>query len=122
MAWTCKLYQSWEDVEAEYGRGPIPVGTMWYSPWYLEHPNYLSRPYMERWAGKRPPLFVHLPGGVDFCVDSRPTRGGRLDDGGWEVTGEAPHITVSPSISILGVYHGFIREGVVTDDVDGRVF
>ncbi len=33
----------------------------------------------------------------------------------WDVTGTPPHITVSPSINVIGVWHGFIRDGVILD-------
>jgi len=35
----------------------------------------------------------------------------------WDVTGEAPDITVSPSINCLepGGWHGFIQNGEITD-------
>lgn len=125
MSWRCKLFQSWEEAEKHYGTFRVPIGTMWFSPDYREHPDFLSSHYHEQWADKRDPLFVCLPGGVDFCVDSRPTMQSHRQNGGWNVTGDLPdllNITVSPSILIGGGYHGYIRDGVVTDDVDGKTF
>ncbi len=31
----------------------------------------------------------------------------------WDVTGEPPNITVSPSINVIGIWHGWIRDGVL---------
>jgi hypothetical protein len=73
----------------------------------------------------RPPLVVMLPGEHLHCVDTAATSGGD----GWKVTGTPPRITVNPSIAIsypghpemhrFG-YHGWIRDGVITDDCEGR--
>jgi hypothetical protein len=45
-------------------------------------------------------------------------------DGGnpWTVTGDAPNLTIHPSINAVGEYHGYIVNGVLSDDVDGRKF
>lgn len=79
----------------------------------------LSVEYLRDWAGTRPPLVIRLPGPVDVCLDRA------VDDAGghgWVVRGEAPRITVAPSVNVLGVYHGFIRDGVVTPDCEGRQY
>lgn len=41
----------------------------------------------------------------------------RTANGPWNVTGEAPKLTVSPSINCLepGGWHGFIVDGVISD-------
>jgi hypothetical protein len=106
--------------------GRIEVGEMWYATWLSERmedgtalgAGYLSTRYLaERWE-HRPPLIVRLPGGIDFCIDSRADcPGGEV---GWQVSGEPPNITVSPSINVMGVYHGYLRNGEITDDVEGR--
>lgn len=33
----------------------------------------------------------------------------------WDVTGEPPRITVSPSINVIGIWHGWIKDGVIVD-------
>lgn len=76
--------------------------------------NYLSRHYWLQWSDKRPPICVRCPNGLDWLVDSKSTNGE-----GWEVTGDAPIITCTPSILVPG-YHGYLREGHFTDDIDGR--
>lgn len=90
---------------------------------------WLSRQYMEQWFGKRPPIVVALPLGncvYHFCVDgpyrSRGESNPNFD--GWDVTGDLPNITVSPSIDMSASHgwHGFIKNGVVGDDVSGIKF
>lgn len=87
---------------------------------------HCSRQYLERNSG-RPPLIVVLPCGTRFLVD-RALR----DGDGWDVSGPPERLTVSPSISVLTRsdaqrpdergWHGYLRDGVLTDDVDGRRF
>ncbi len=78
--------------------------------YYLNH--YLSTEYKRDWLGKRPPIFVVLPNGDFFCVDSC----AQGSPNGWTVTGEAPNITVTPSIHVLNGdnstrWHGFLTSG-----------
>lgn len=40
----------------------------------------------------------------------------------WTVTGTAPDVTATPSINCVGVYHGFVTNGEVTEDCEGRKF
>lgn len=59
---------------------------------------------------------------------------GKSSDGTyWDVTGEAPNFTVSPSIDYRGAgndapvwamkgWHGYLTNGVLTDDYDGRTY
>ena len=101
-------------------------GDMWPVPGWLEVPglrNLIAPEYFQRWHGRRPPLIVRLPNGDDFCIDSKPSVGGS----GWDVTGEPPNITTSPSIASNNWsrehgYHGFLTSGVLSDDVEGRTF
>lgn len=65
-------------------------------------------------AGARPMLVI-LPGGPDLpCGDLHSLHmvasGGTT---GWTITGELPRITVSPSINVVGRWHGWIRDGVI---------
>ncbi len=108
------------------GPGPgtkLKPGDMWFTPAMLENGfamgYQLSDEYKRDWAGKRDPLWVILPSGTWFCVDSRTTDG---DGHGWTVTGEPPNITVDPSINAVGLYHGWLKDGVLSDDVEGRAF
>jgi hypothetical protein len=97
------------------------VGDMWFEPWYLEDGNrdyYLSDRYKREWMGKRPPLIVRLPSGRNFSIDGKAKSG----SDGWIVTGDPPKITVNPSINHVGDYHGWLQNGVLSDDVDGRKY
>ena len=128
MAWRCRLVD-----HPRFGADePRPqIGDMWFAPamvekyehFYLDH--QLSHQYKEQHLGKRPPLIVYLPPGFSFCVDDA-YRGGHWGDNpareGWTVTGEAPNITVAPSINCVGTYHGWLQNGVLSDDVEGRAY
>lgn len=59
---------------------------------------------------------VILPDRQTWYIDSEPNNGGR-----WIRSGEPPLLTVSPSILTPG-YHGFLKNGILTDDLDGRKF
>ncbi|MDE2467968.1 MAG: hypothetical protein KGL35_04315 [Bradyrhizobium sp.] len=95
-----------------------PVSAHW--PWYLASPERLSDFYRQRNSHRRP-LLVVLPGKDLFLVDGKCWNEKGMY-GGWEVTGEAPLITVSPSINIVGFYHGWLRNGIISDDCEGRKF
>jgi hypothetical protein len=101
---------------------------MYPAPWLLED-GYMGCSAREKlspsyWAerSQRPPLVVRLPGPVDFCIDERAYKDGQHYGDGWTVTGEGSAMTLSPSINIGGIYHGWIRDGVITDDCEGRVY
>ena len=93
-------------------------GNLW--PWYWASDDWLSDCYRQHNAGRRP-LFVILPGRHLFLIDGQCWSDGKRY-GGWTVTGEAPNITVSPSINIGGSYHGWLKDGVISDDCEGRRF
>jgi hypothetical protein len=102
---------------------------MFYAPWLVEGEDaayylktYLSSEYKRDHMGKRPPIMVVLPTGTDFCVDC--VCGGSQDGHGWTVIGEAPGITVSPSINHWAGHdrgwHGYLRDGILSDDLEGK--
>lgn len=56
------------------------------------------------------------PGGLgDQWIIEQPSQSG----GHWTRTGEPPDFTCSPSI-LTPRYHGFLQNGVLTDDLDGH--
>lgn len=142
MSWQCRL------LPTEQGRNStnLQIGDMFYfnpdkyplleedpedpdkdlDPWYwyrfFTARHKLSDYYFQHNAAKRDPLLVWLPGRTLFCVDSKCWRNGQEFYGGWEVTGGAPNITVHPSIDIGGSYHGWLQNGVISDDVAGLKF
>lgn len=126
--------------------GDLPIGTMFYVPPSidLEQPDNLDWPWW--YASKvklseyyfthnshRRPLLLKTPSnsgygpikGDMFCIDGacfRSENGDTLYYGGWSVTGDAPNITMYPSINLSGIYHGFLQNGVLSDDCEGRKY
>lgn len=107
----------------------LPIGSMFYIPpdvdmmewpWNLADADELADYYWEN-NYNRSPLFVILPGHVLFLVDGTCGYSGNKN-GGWIIKGQAPKITVIPSINMKGFYHGFITNGVITNDVEGRIY
>lgn len=121
-------YDVEEFVDVATGLCPTP-GDIYEEPWYLnEFPEDLS-PYYFTHNAHRPPLVLVLPAAfhvrgstMNFCVDSKASIGGKLQPDGWVVTGAPPDLTVAPSINAQGTYHGFLQNGVLTDDCEGRQF
>ncbi len=117
-------------------RSVFTPGMGWYQPWYWVPPGwtgchaghvmikerpkdyneskFLSPHFWRDWADKRPPLCIVGPNGETWEVDRRSSNGD-----GWSVSGEWPHVTCSPSI-VLNGYHGFLRDGEFTPDLEGR--
>lgn len=83
-----------------------------------------SAHYRRDWAGKRNILTICLPSNPDFIgystwsPDCTESDGG----GGWRVTGEPPNITCHPSINAIDSYHGWVKNGQLTDDCEGRKY
>ena len=126
MPWQIRYFPSYEAVVAAYGEsGRLPIGTMYPDSDYLNYrphgKSLVSPQYLATHAVHRPPLVVELPSG-HFCIDSVYTKDGVPRDRGWTVTGEPPNITLTPSINVKGAYHGWITNGVISDDCEGRTF
>lgn len=87
----------------------MPIGAIWRVEWHESH-----------WAGPDGRCYsVQLPpGGIgDQWVIEQPSANG----GGWTRTGEPPDLTATPSI-LTPRYHGWLRDGWLTDDTDGRTY
>jgi len=92
-------------------------GMGWQNDWYLRmEEGFLSVHYRRDWAAKRPPIELVCPNGDLWCIDRKSSNGD-----GWRVTGEWPNITCEPSI-VAGSYHGYLRNGEFTPDLDGKTF
>ncbi|CAN2532515.1 hypothetical+protein [Methylocapsa aurea] len=109
-------------------------GLAWFQPWYFDPTGereragkhvmikahrkgelgFLSEHYWRDWADKRAPICVVCPNGEWWEIDRKSSNGS-----GWIVTGDLPNITCSPSIVVDG-YHGFLRNGEFTADLEGR--
>ena len=108
----------------EKGEKPKP-GDMWYAPWFIpkeyvegNESYYLSPEYFRDHYGKRDPIVVCVPGGAHWIVDSKANN---MNGHGWTVTGQVPNITCNPSIGI-SKYHGWLKEGILSDDLEGRKY
>lgn len=149
MGWTIRLIDPPAETGREEHLNPdgsvaglttwrvIAVGDAWFATpapgggWlvypdapYKVHPS----PHYLRHNAHRPPLIVCLPSkhgrfhAYPWCIDEQAhDRSGPHGDG-WTVTGDAPRITMQPSINIVGDYHGWIRDGVITEDCEGRTY
>ena len=125
MTWQCRLLDAPPKLEDGYlDWQKLEVGDMF----YIDRPEealremHISEYYWANNAAKRKPIAVILPGKHYFCVDQMCYSGTGGYSGGWTVTGDAPKITVHPSINYVGSYHGYLTDGVITDDVEGRSF
>lgn len=112
------------------------VGNIWAAPEW-EESNIISHQFHLYTQGQRPPLMVVLPSssvsspsGDYFLVDRKwDSDGDDNAEDGWSITivgdlidGEQPDITLEPSIHVIDSYHGYIRNGVITDDLEGRSY
>src|ERR1019366_7910654 len=82
----------------------------------------LSDEYLANYLAKRLPLVVAIPfthretGKPDivrFGIDTSTSSDNRRH--GWTVTGEAPNITVTPSINLVGIWHGWLKDGILSE-------
>lgn len=101
MPWQCFLVNNIHDLRAQ------EIGAMW-------------------------PLKI-ASGGQTYIV-RLPNRGlwdvyslSSTDRKPWTITGDAPNFTASPSIVHLGGkliqgYHGWLTNGVISDDLEGRTY
>lgn len=123
MSWPCRLVLAPGDGPFCTPWDALQVGDMWLAPHLLErqpHPMLRLGPkYFSRHAPNRAPLIVRLPGVCDFSIDGLAWKDGQAYGDGWDVSGTPPLITVAPSINIVGIYHGFLRDGVISDDCEG---
>lgn len=92
-------------------KSPKEVGDVWFDNHIRDR---LSHEYVR--LARRPPVVIRLPGPVDFCPDQCADE----SEHGWVVIGEAPRLTLIPSVDIAGTGHGFVRGGVISDDLGGR--
>jgi len=103
----------------------LPIGTMFAVPkdadmdqwpWYLASPENIADHNRDQ-----TPIFVILPSRTLFLIHGTCWQGTRRY-GGWGVSGEVPNLTVTPSINIGGFYHGWLTNGLISDDCEGRKY
>lgn len=94
------------------GEGEYDIGSCWraspLNPESIRSPEW-------RASGRDYFIWIVLPSRDLFTPDRLSSN----NTSGWTVTGELPTITVTPSIGSRS-YHGFITDGVLGDDVEGR--
>ena len=91
-----------------------PPGATWAADWFPEegpNGNYTG-PDGKVWC-------VMLPGGMEWIIYGYASGSPKSK---WHVEGTVPNITVSPSIAQIGVYHGFVSGGVISNDCEGRQY
>lgn len=128
MAWRLRKIMDKADG-IRRGLWGIP-GTCFYAPASQLADLKLSPKYHANWAGQRAPICIWLPNNNLFCVDElawNDAKGGFHGDG-WDVVGSIDNdfisLTAHPSINYTGRggYHGWLKDGVLSDDVDRRQF
>lgn len=83
-----------------------PVGAMWYAPWLT---GMRASPVHKDQRGNGPHLCLKTPSG-DWDIDAP-----SLNGNGWDRSGTPPAVTANPSILFTGGYHGWLREGILTE-------
>lgn len=84
-------------------RDRLPVGSMWDAPWLAD---------LKRYGNTDGHCYVVMTPGGQWIIDGIPSGGGR-----WVRVGEAPNLTVTPSILIHDpktgkeLYHGWLQGG-----------
>jgi len=124
MTWTCRLIEKPElDERGNVDIERRAIGDMWFLDVPAEElkERHLSDQYFATNAGRQP-LVVLLPGRTPdrktyFLIDGKCYSAARGYYDGWRVSGRPPLITVEPSINIESSYHGFLRNGVISDPV-----
>lgn len=84
----------------------------------------LSPKYKTQHATKRQPLIVVCPGHNLWAIDCLAIGEHGTKGEGWDITG-LPHdgtLHASPSINFPGRYHGWLHNGFLSDDCEGRKF
>lgn len=95
-------------------------GHWWYCTWLKmvagRPPEFLSSNYVKNDMKHRDPVCIVLPGGDHWIIDQKAFNGG-----GWVITGGEGKWTASPSI-MTEAYHGYLKDGILTNDTDGRTY
>lgn len=135
MPWQITLYES-RDAAVIAGGGRVQVGAMFPAvdpgedlDRYLRNmERAIGSRYVREHRHLRPPLVLKLPDGTEFDIDFRSSPEIHRGAGdGWGCSGTPPLITLTPSVNIIGRYHGWIGcngvpPGWISDDVEGRQF
>ncbi len=74
------------------------------------------------WEDHERGLCVKLPGCTYGNIWAMREPSTQTPPTNWNVSGTPPLVSATPSINFVGIYHGFVTNGVVTDDCEGRKF
>lgn len=99
MPWPCKIVTDYADAKIPGDMWPVLNEIDSHTDWY-----------------------VLLPDGSYHNIHAKTN-----DGTGWDVSGEAPNFTVTPSINRHASYnhkgwHGYITNGILSDDYEGRTY
>lgn len=130
MTWKLRLVE-FTDIET------LEIGDCFYTdiekykkigpPGYIPFPINFGRldrmsPHYFNNNSHRLPIVVFMPSQTFFCLDALEFSKKAFHGSGWAVTGNIENLSVFPSININGCYHGFIQNGIITEDCEGRVY
>lgn len=103
-----RLYEGSPDGKL-YILRELPIGAMWNACWLLDGKTEAG---ISRYAGPDGKAWcVMLPGGSEWIVYGPASDAGEK----WDVQGVPPNITVHPSINAVGVFHGHIKGGLISE-------
>lgn len=97
------------DSDARLTLHEVTPGMLWDAPWYIDEDGDCVGP-----DGRS--LVVRLPDGTNWAIDAPSTHGAH-----WTRLGTPPLISATPSI-LSTRYHGWLRNGVLSDDLGGRSY
>lgn len=129
MSWTLRHISHPQDVGPEN----LKPGDWWFCPWFTKNgsaPAFASDDYVKNHLGRRPMICIRLPGGTDLLLDGKE---GAETGQGFVVAGGEGCWSAAPAIAVPGwrnaqgkdvrkPYHGYLTNGILSDDVDGREY
>lgn len=132
MPWPLVLLapEEWRARADNPGGMRLEPGHCAFAPWALQPGHYvrqhLGANYLKLPEPRRAPIVIALPDLVNgkfqiWYPDEQAWSGTQGYHGdGWVVTGDLPKVSITPSINCVGSYHGWVKDGVISDDVEGR--
>ena len=129
MSWVCYIVERIKlDPHVEDSERPgVWFTEMYRMPGTTELVQYKHLKVGAIWVGDRG-IHVKLPGasghnGWDMEAIANEWKDGKIvREHKWTITGTIPNVSATPSINCVGVYHGYVTNGIVTDDCEGRKF
>lgn len=98
----------------------LPVGGYFFRSGDKPLPG-LGAIYLNTAKATRLPVYILTPDGW-WCPDEMAYGQQGWHGAGWTVTGTFPKVSITPSINFPGRFHSWVRDGLLLDDVEGRVF